>query len=394
MWKSTSLILAGLIAGWLLHGLLAPRTVLLPVQEHARPPDPGEMTAPGVLEPQPSPVTADEAAVPGNESVGTVPDAMLARIGRALELGSHADAVGLCVSQGDPAIESCREVLLQYAGSPDVLPGRAIDLLEQWLLEFPDDIDAGIMLVEFWVSDEKYVEAARRLALLKSYLVDPAGLERVGRMVQSVARPAIIKLTLTDDRVAQESLLKILVEMEPERATWHYSLAKVQYDLLKYDAAINTLSYILFDPDYGDRAARMHDEISKKLDLAEFHPISLVASGSHFLVNARINGSREIRLLLDTGASITSINRDVLTRLGIDTRSGRNISLHTAGGTVNARTAVITSFDIGGYSVRDIEVAALEFDEGPADGLLGMNFLDHFRYIIDQKQRKLFLTSK
>ena len=37
-------------------------------------------------------------------------------------------------------------------------------------------------------------------------------------------------------------------------------------------AAINTLSYILFDPEYGDRAAQMHEEIRNEQAMLAFSP--------------------------------------------------------------------------------------------------------------------------
>lgn len=345
----------------------------------------GEIESPAIADKSSSSISKQPELEP--ESTSGTNESLL----NELESSDFARAVVNCVVIDDQQGSLCRDQIMQYAISDKISELESKYLLELWLAEYPDDFDAASILISRDITNEKYVKAAQRLALVYSYQTEPGKRDKISQQTQNFARRAIIKLTITDDILGLQSLLTTLIEMEPEQGAWRYSLAKAQFDFKQFADAINTLTYILFDSDWGDRANLLYEEISKKLNLAGYTEIPLKKVGSQFLVKVMINGLYELTLLLDTGASITAINSDSLKKLGLPSRSDRTIILDTAGSKVTSSLITIKSFSAGAQTINNLDIASIRFKNSQFDGLLGMNFLDNFRFIIDQKQRKLLL---
>ncbi len=315
-------------------------------------------------------------------------------IAQYLQDGNFELAVKTCESFDGVQFENCRKIFLIFAESPDMAEPEKILLLDLWLAEYPDDIDAVGLMVQLDMDNERFVEAVQRMALLKSYHIDPRLQQRILRETQRFARTAMIKLTLIGDLNSLQALLVSLIEIEPERAAWRYSLAKAQYDLQQYDDALYTLAYILFDADYGFRSTQLYEEIKDKLNFAGYTEVLLRKVGSHYVVSARLNNFHPVKLLLDTGASVTSLNASLLESLGLTGSGTKTITLDTAGGRIKSDLITLGSLSIGGQVVSGLDVASLNIAGIEADGLLGMNFLNHFRFVIDQDQRKLYLERR
>ncbi|HJV66039.1 MAG TPA: retroviral-like aspartic protease family protein [Geomonas sp.] len=90
----------------------------------------------------------------------------------------------------------------------------------------------------------------------------------------------------------------------------------------------------------------------------------------------------EVTLVLDTGAAMTLINREVAERLDVDLGNARRNLLHGVGGVVRGWQTRLDRVTVGPHSRNGVEVAV-----APGgfifDGLLGMNFLRSFKYSID-----------
>lgn len=99
------------------------------------------------------------------------------------------------------------------------------------------------------------------------------------------------------------------------------------------------------------------------------------------VVNATLAGPRgagDFRLLLDTGASMTVLNRSVLRLLGVEQLPRKTtLQLTTANTVVNAPTYLLESLTAFGIQKPEFEIAALELPANAnIDGLLGTDFLD------------------
>jgi aspartyl protease family protein len=99
----------------------------------------------------------------------------------------------------------------------------------------------------------------------------------------------------------------------------------------------------------------------------------------HFWVQVRANGTVR-RLLIDTGATLTTLSGDAADDLGtIPDPDGTEITLTTANGTTQAELGVIPSLRVGNVVVRHLPVAVSsamgETPGFPETSVLGMNFL-------------------
>jgi len=97
-------------------------------------------------------------------------------------------------------------------------------------------------------------------------------------------------------------------------------------------------------------------------------------------------GRREVtaELVLDTGASITALHREVADRLAV--RNFRKARAQVAGGQIiNVDLATLDYIRVGPFERKDIRASFLDFSgDGPGhSGLLGMNFLQGLHYRID-----------
>lgn len=117
--------------------------------------------------------------------------------------------------------------------------------------------------------------------------------------------------------------------------------------------------------------------------------------GNQVLVPVRLSHrgrSVEALLVLDTGASLTAISGRLAERLGIDPGETRPGSFLLADGrTVESAEIVVETISAGPRSLERLRLLILPGgDEGArADGLLGMNYLRHFRYRVDFGRRAI-----
>jgi predicted aspartyl protease len=91
-------------------------------------------------------------------------------------------------------------------------------------------------------------------------------------------------------------------------------------------------------------------------------------------------------LLLDTGASITSITEALAGRLGIDPKSTRAVSMGLADGRmIDIQVTKVDAVGVGSRMKFSFEIAVLP-DSGNRqehDGYLGVDFLRNFPYLVD-----------
>ena len=102
------------------------------------------------------------------------------------------------------------------------------------------------------------------------------------------------------------------------------------------------------------------------------------------------NGGEAVKvvLVLDTGATRTSIHEGLAGRLRIDMRSAKVAQSEVADGRmIRSRSATIDSLGVGPFTMASAEVNLIPYEggEGLRDGLLGMDFLGKHRYQIDME---------
>lgn len=122
--------------------------------------------------------------------------------------------------------------------------------------------------------------------------------------------------------------------------------------------------------------------------------IPLERVGSLYVVTVQVNGTRPTKMILDTGASHTIVSFAVARDLSLwSQQRATSMTMHTAGGTVQADVLSITSIQIGEAEVRDAEAVIHDLPEAPPgiEGLLGLNVLRHFTVTLDTVHHRLIL---
>jgi predicted aspartyl protease len=112
-------------------------------------------------------------------------------------------------------------------------------------------------------------------------------------------------------------------------------------------------------------------------------------------IGAEIHGPRAIiiaSLALDTGASTTMLNTEILRMAGYDPARGSETLLITGSTIPTARLLTIDRLDAAGQSVKNLEIVCHDLpDESELDGLLGLNFLCHFDLEINYSNATIVL---
>ena len=109
-----------------------------------------------------------------------------------------------------------------------------------------------------------------------------------------------------------------------------------------------------------------------------------------------INDYRELKFILDTGASKSIIDDGAAIRLGFDLkRLKTGDRLMTAGGGINSKILKLPKFSLFGKDVVNFEVSVLNMPPQItyfAAGLIGMDFLLQFENIKFDFEKKLIET--
>lgn len=97
------------------------------------------------------------------------------------------------------------------------------------------------------------------------------------------------------------------------------------------------------------------------------------ASDSHFYADTGIRGT-QIRMLVDSGASLVALTRRDAEAIGIDV-DGLPVAgmAQTAGGQIPMRITMLDRVEVNGLEVRNVEAAVIDADMGVS--LLGQSFL-------------------
>ena len=96
-----------------------------------------------------------------------------------------------------------------------------------------------------------------------------------------------------------------------------------------------------------------------------------MAIDGHFWVDARLNG-RNVRFLVDSGATMTTIDRDTAVAAGVAVSPKRDQFVRTGNGVIRVSTGRASELEVGGIQRRDVGLQVADNDDL---NVLGMNFL-------------------
>lgn len=152
-------------------------------------------------------------------------------------------------------------------------------------------------------------------------------------------------------------------------------------DSVAFDIPVDSTVYALgrSEPDY-----RLPDGVDSLIIPMEY-------TDGHIFVTVTVNGSKQVRLMLDTGASMNLFSQEVQDSLGlpvIGTSAGKGI-----GGYSSVNLVRTDSLEVGGLTLYRQVAGVADFSEMQGllrfDGLLGQDFLSRFPVLVDYQEQRL-----
>ena len=115
------------------------------------------------------------------------------------------------------------------------------------------------------------------------------------------------------------------------------------------------------------------------------------------LINIEIDKKYELKMLLDTGATNTTIDSNALYLLGYDLKDCiGTVEIETANGIIETEVFEINSFSSVGIEKEKFEIQVYDFIAhgifSDYNGLLGLDFLEGKKFCIDTNENTITIT--
>jgi len=228
-----------------------------------------------------------------------------------------------------------------------------------------------------------------------------------------------VKLESDDQKInkALSDIKNYLLQLKTTPALFNddYSWLMAQFDeLLKYNANDGELHLVLatlllqlndgYQAQYHALMAVNDPNVQKKAEviLAQLNgnntpqemTIPLTRYGNQYLINANIEGY-PARLLLDTGASISGLSSSFTAKYPSMIKATKPIRLNTASGVHDSFLFTVSNISIDNLVFNQHMLTQLPMDDSQGfDGLLGIDILGRFDFVIDQNASVLRLKAR
>jgi PDZ domain/Aspartyl protease len=123
--------------------------------------------------------------------------------------------------------------------------------------------------------------------------------------------------------------------------------------------------------------------------------IPLEIDNNIIFLKVRVNGSRPLKFVFDTGASVSGINSALLAELGL--KPGRQAQGTATGGNIQVGLINGVSLSVEGAEVANQIIASLSLAETPCvefDGFIGYDFINQFIVEIDYQAKVINLYDR
>lgn len=270
----------------------------------------------------------------------------------------------------------------------------AEQVIESFLHYSADDFAFLLLSVDWYLAQQQYFLAIKQAYEIQYHSIDfqqqQQALALTDKLIdQEIARLIDRKLWRELYRFSEQVSLLIVDNLAVQ-----WALAQAYFHLEQFEQAENVLLLLIEQENFSLAAQSLLTQT--QLALRKPMMVPLLKQGEHFIVEGSINNQTSVRLLLDTGASISLLSQTVFDdlQLMVGAEYMQEITLNTAGGEVVADLYKFAQFDLHGYVVENILFAVSNEVISGSDGLLGMNYLKHFDFYIDQNNHLLRLTNK
>ncbi len=199
-----------------------------------------------------------------------------------------------------------------------------------------------------------------------------------------------ISKTLTTHSFHAQKLINKLLELEPNNTYGRYFLALSYFEEKNYITSqqlILQLKEGYLELDLKTKVENLANQLSLVLTPQKKEKtIALQKSNNQFFIEVIID-NQKLKLLVDTGASITMLNNSIAQKLFHRVLEDP-ITIQTASGNTKASKIEVQNIKIAEIVYDNIEIiSSNENVFQNFDGLLGMNILKHFQ--LDAKNSQL-----
>ena len=141
----------------------------------------------------------------------------------------------------------------------------------------------------------------------------------------------------------------------------------------------------------GPTAEETGRETSEEvMTIVRFLPVD-----GHIIVPVVLNGFLEASVLVDTGAGITVLSRELAQKLQLEGEPGNSIRLKTMAMDIQAQLVTLDSIQVGNLIENNLPVAIIDLPLGEKrkfDGILGMDFMNNYKIHIDNENNRILLS--
>ncbi len=265
------------------------------------------------------------------------------------------------------------------------------DLADAWLAAYPEDVAVWAQLAWSLQQTGEYSLAIATIDSMRRLSYGEAG--------SSAYVTSLGQLTAqAEEQLVGSGRLETLRDVYQELVNWgfddpalRFRLGQLHIALGDERAAQEAVAGLLLDPGWHARTRALLAPLSGSL--TDYTAVALQERSGQYLANISLSHRQTVRLLLDTGASISALSEAAFESLATSALLSprREQVLETAGGMVTARVYQIDSLPLGDQVVNNIEFAVLPELPAHMDGILGMNALGQIDFEIDQNASQLIV---
>jgi predicted aspartyl protease len=275
----------------------------------------------------------------------------------------------------------------------------AVSLLNQVLQKEPGNTEALLLLARVLEKQGQHEQAVASWFRYLNLEIDARKIEEAltylsRYLIRLVNNPGIFGAS----REWLMTQLNDLIKLTPDNGELHLQLADMHMKAADQEQA---QYHALMAANQDNTRARAEEFMAKMADATiaaqtADHEISvqLIRFGPQFLVPVTVE-DKKVKLLLDTGASISGLTSSFINRNYGFVKSPKPIQLNTASGTVESFLFVVDSLQIAELTFNKHMLARLPMDNFDSfDGLLGVDILGRFDFVIDQEKAILRLRKR
>ena len=196
--------------------------------------------------------------------------------------------------------------------------------------------------------------------------------------------------TLTQNELHTLTEQQNWLDYKSDNAQFLYPLAYAYFQQGDLISAQATLDRMPNQHNLKSQVQTLQAMINKAQSQDDF--VALTPYGAHYLINTEINNNLSTELMIDTGASVTSLPTNIIKQISPRPLYLGDVTVNTANGQIVVKRYQIESFKVGSQIIYGFEVLSIENTRG--QGLLGMNFLSRFKFNINQQTDELELSAK